>query len=146
MPHHSPQYETLQQVLLLANRIRTYNDPLYPEFSAKQWYLLLTLRDLGDEAPTLNTLAALMGSSHQNIRQMVSRLERKGFVRLSTDEEDRRKTRVHLTAQCEPLWEKYLQVQEQSIQTLFRDLSPQQQSVTLDTLRKLNAYFEKTPE
>jgi DNA-binding MarR family transcriptional regulator len=146
MPHHSPQYETLQQVLLLANRIRTYNDPLYPEFSAKQWYLLLTLRDLGEEAPTLNTLASLMGSSHQNIRQMVSRLERKGFVRLSTDDEDRRKTRVHLTERCEPLWEKYLQVQEQSIQTLFRDISPQQQAVTLDTLRKLNACFENPPK
>ena len=144
MQTHSSQFELLRQVLLLSNRIQTYGDTFYSEFSAKQWYLLLYVDRFGECPPTLNELAAEMGTSHQNARQMVARLEKKGFLSLSPDPDDRRKTRIHLTQQCAPLWEKYHEVQEQYIQELFQGIPPNRQREALEVLRDLNNYFEKT--
>ena len=144
MQSHSPQFEFLRQVLLLSNRIQAYGDSFYSEFSAKQWHLLLYVQGFRNSPPTLNELAAQMGTSHQNTRQMVSRLEKKGFLSLSPDPDDRRKTRIELTERCAPLWEKYQQLQEQSIQALFRDIPLPQQEQALAVLQRLNKYFEKT--
>ncbi|MBQ3891746.1 MAG: MarR family transcriptional regulator, partial [Lachnospiraceae bacterium] len=53
--------------------------------------------NLCKEAPTLNELSDVMGSSHQNVKQILLRLEKKGFIATVPDEKDKRKQRIVVT-------------------------------------------------
>ena len=48
-------------------------------------------------APSLTEAAARYGSSRQNVKQVALGLERRGFLRLVTDPNDRRTTRLAVT-------------------------------------------------
>ena len=75
------------------NRLQTAGDAFYEEITCKQFFLLICM-SLFEEAPTLSELSEVMGSSHQNVKQIVNKLERDGFLSTYTDEKDRRKVRV----------------------------------------------------
>lgn len=49
--------------------------------------------NLCKDKPTVNELADIMGSSHQNVKQILLKLEKKGFVYIAVDENDKRKQR-----------------------------------------------------
>lgn len=127
----------LRAVLKLANQLQTNGDLLYEEFSAKQWYLLCYVDGFGERPPTLTELAAEMGTSHQNTKQMVSKLVRKGFLRLEQDASDRRKTRVCLTEQVQPFWDRYLNIQDGYVRQLCAGIPPDELAVSLSTLERL---------
>ena len=65
--------------------------------TGKQWLLLALLTRGVDRPPTLSEAAALYGTSRQNIKQIASQLEKRGFVEVRADGEDRRALRLHLT-------------------------------------------------
>jgi DNA-binding MarR family transcriptional regulator len=54
--------------------------------------------------PTLTQFAARLGMTHQNIKQIVAVLARKGLVRIVIDRTDRRVRRLRLTARHRRLW------------------------------------------
>ncbi len=85
------------------NRLQAAGDSFYEEITCKQFFLLACMNLYPDEAPTANELAGIMGCSRQNVKEILSSLERKGFIRILKDEKDRRKQRIYLT-------EKMLQV------------------------------------
>lgn len=58
------------------------------------------------EPPTLSAVAAGLGMTHQNVRQIVSALERKGFVEIVVDQNDRRARRLMLTAHHRRFWKR----------------------------------------
>ncbi|MCI1640936.1 MAG: MarR family transcriptional regulator [Actinomyces sp.] len=86
-------------VFAVANRLQRTLDAAMPELTAKQWWLLVMLQT-SPGPPTLTELAEAADTSHQNVRQILDRLEAKGFVRLAPDEEDARATRIHVTAKA----------------------------------------------
>lgn len=47
-----------------------------------------------------------MGSSHQNVKQILLKLEKKGFVTIIVDKNDKRKQRIELTDYCRDFCEK----------------------------------------
>ncbi|WP_133246094.1 MarR family winged helix-turn-helix transcriptional regulator [Ancrocorticia populi] len=83
-------------VFAVANRLQRVLDAAMPEVTAKQWWLLATLSQF-DEPPTLSELSKAADTSHQNTRQILDKLARKGFVTLVPDGADRRVSRVATT-------------------------------------------------
>ncbi|MEJ8821103.1 MarR family transcriptional regulator [Variovorax humicola] len=93
--------------LLLANglELRTRMDrQLAGSGLTTQQAMLLQVLEGQPEPPTLKQLAAILAMSHQNLKQIASALERKGFVAITPDERDGRVRRLHLTAQHHQLW------------------------------------------
>lgn len=127
----------------LDNLLQQSGDLISEEVSAKQWYVLCQIGRFGDEAPTLNQLAEQIGSSHQNVKQMVVKLERKGYVRVYTDKEDRRKRRIALTERCEALWKTYGDRQAHFLRAGFAGIETADVERTLRTLKKLEENFRK---
>jgi DNA-binding MarR family transcriptional regulator len=58
------------------------------------------------EQPTLTQCAALLGMTHQNLKQIVLALERKQLVAMTVDAADARVRRLHLTARHRQLWKR----------------------------------------
>ena len=65
----------------------------------KQFFAVTCIR-LCEGDPTISELSEIMGSSHQNVKQLLLKLEKRGFVELTADPEDRRKQRIRLTRAC----------------------------------------------
>ncbi len=78
------------------NRFQASADKFFEEISWKQFFAIICI-NLCKEPPTNNELAEIMGSSHQNVKQILLKLEKKGFVAFGRDEKDKRKERIYLT-------------------------------------------------
>ena len=63
------------------NRLQATGDAFYQEITCKQFFLIICLELFGENAPTIRELAEVMGSSHQNVKQIADKLERSGFIR-----------------------------------------------------------------
>lgn len=78
------------------NRFQAFADQAMQEISWKQFFAIICI-NLCKEKPTIKELAEIMGSSHQNVKQILLKLEKKGFVQIAVDKADKRKQRIGLT-------------------------------------------------
>lgn len=93
-------------LLLVANRIDTQLERELAEFglTARQWLLAQVLFSMFDQPPTIKEVARLMGSSHQNIKQVALKLVEKNLLALVKDPFDGRVTRLNLIHHGPAFW------------------------------------------
>lgn len=91
-----PQAFLLGLLSAFDNRYQAAADAYFKEITWKQFFAIICI-NLCKEAPTLNELSDVMGSSHQNVKQILLRLEKKGFIATVPDEKDKRKQRIVVT-------------------------------------------------
>ena len=115
------------------NRFQAMADKTMKEISWKQFFAIICI-NLCNENPTIKELAEIMGSSHQNVKQILLKLEKKGFVKIAIDETDRRKQRVELTDFCMEYCKKNDDVSRQTMKKLFEGISEEQLQVTIQTI------------
>jgi len=86
-------------LLFTANRMDTLLERELKEFdiTSKQWMLSIIIDNLFNEAPTMKDVAKEMGSSHQNVKQVALKLEKKGLLKMTKDKKDARVTRLNMT-------------------------------------------------
>ena len=94
-----PQAFMLGLLSAFDNRFQACADRLFQEITWKQFFAIICVK-ICKEKPTINELSEVMGSSHQNVKQILLKLESKGFVSMIPDKEDRRKQRIVLTKRC----------------------------------------------
>ncbi len=115
------------------NRFQAVADKIIGEISWKQFFAIICI-NLCKEKPTIKELAGIMGSSHQNVKQILLKLEKKGFVCILTDERDRRKQRVGLTEACMQFCNENDEKSAAVMQTMFQGVSEEQLLVTIQTI------------
>ena len=81
------------------NRFQAFADKEIGEISWKQFFAIICI-NMCKQEPTIKELADIMGSSHQNVKQILLKLESKGFVQIKSDTQDKRKQRVCITDKC----------------------------------------------
>jgi DNA-binding MarR family transcriptional regulator len=91
-----PQAFLLGLLSAFDNRYQAAADTYLKEITWKQFFAIICI-NLCKEAPTINELSDVMGSSHQNVKQILLRLENKGFIATFEDEKDKRKQRIFVT-------------------------------------------------
>ena len=91
-----PQAFLLGLLSAFDNRYQAAADAFFKEITWKQFFAIICI-NLCKEAPTINELSDVMGSSHQNVKQILLRLEKKGFVSTVVDDRDKRKQRIVVT-------------------------------------------------
>jgi DNA-binding MarR family transcriptional regulator len=89
-------------MLLIANKMDTLLERSLSKYNitAKQWFMLIVTVNAFKESPSIKEIAQIMGSSHQNVKQLALKLEAKGMVLLEKDKKDLRATKVILTKEC----------------------------------------------
>ena len=103
------------------------------EISWKQFFAIICI-NLCKEPPTVKELAGIMGSSHQNVKQILLKLEKKGFVSISVDELDKRKQRIELTSYCKEFCEKNNEMSMVLLTRMFDGVSEEQLQTTIQTI------------
>ena len=115
------------------NRFQAMADRTMKEISWKQFFAIICI-NLCREKPTIRELAEIMGSSHQNVKQILLKLEKKGFVRIAADENDKRKQRVEVTEYCMEFCQKNDDMISQVMMQMFQGISEEQLRVTIQTI------------
>lgn len=115
------------------NRFQAVADNAIKEISWKQFFAVICI-NLCKEKPTVKELAEIMGSSHQNVKQILLKLEKKGFVYISVDENDKRKQRIELTDYCKEFCEKNDEMTTMAIGKMFEGVAPEQLQITIQTI------------
>ena len=119
------------------NRLQAVGDSFYEEITCKQFFLLACMNLYPEEAPTANELAKTMGCSRQNVKEILNSLEKKQFVRLETDESDKRKKRVYLTEQAKLMGAKYRQQEIEFLKHLYEGVSDEEVDSAYSILSKI---------
>lgn len=115
------------------NRFQAVADKTMEEISWKQFFAIICI-NLCKEKPTIKELTEIMGSSHQNVKQILLKLEKKGFVNIYPDSKDKRKQRIELTEYCIKFCEKNGEISSQIMKKMFDGISEEQLRVTIQTI------------
>ena len=115
------------------NRFQAVADKTIKEISWKQFFALICIH-LCKEKPSIKELAEIMGSSHQNVKQILLKLEKKGFVNLISDENDKRIQRIELTEYCAEFCQKNDERSSQIMKQMFQGISDEQLQSTIVTI------------
>ncbi len=137
-----PQAFLLGLLSAFDNRYQASADSFMKEITWKQFFAIICIK-LCREAPTLNDLADVMGSSHQNVKQILLKLERKGFVSMTTDGKDRRKQRIVLTDRCREFCEKNDAPSQTIINRIFEGIEENKLITTIETIMAMERNVSK---
>ena len=131
-----PQAFLLGLLSAFDNRYQASADAFMKEITWKQFFAIICV-NLCKEPPTLNDLSDVMGSSHQNVKQILLKLEKKGFVTLEPDEKDKRKQRILITDQCREFCDKNDEQSRRIISRIFAGVEEDDLTVTIRTIMKM---------
>ncbi|MEE1282677.1 MAG: MarR family transcriptional regulator [Acutalibacteraceae bacterium] len=132
-----PKYALFGFFFAFNNRLQTAGDAFYEEITCKQFFLLACMNLFSDTAPTANDLAKIMGCSRQNVKEILTSLEKKGLVTLTQCETDKRKRTVTLTKKAEQIADKYKEKETEFLERLFDGATDEQIRSTYCFLSKL---------
>ena len=118
------------------NRFQASADKVMGVISWKQFFAVVCI-NLCREPPTLKELSDIMGSSHQNVKQILLKLEKKGFAELKQDPSDKRKQRIHLTEKCKDFCSRNDRVTGEIMDSMFRGISEENLQITIQTILKI---------
>ena len=115
------------------NRFQAVADSAMKEISWKQFFAIICI-NMCKEKPTVKELAEIMGCSHQNTKQILLKLEKKGFVRIAIDERDKRKQRIEITDYCVEFCTKNDEMSMYIMGKMFEGVTDEQLKVTIQTI------------
>lgn len=127
------------------NSFQTVGDRFFEEMSWKQCFVLICI-GLFEEPPTLKELSEVMGSSHQNVKQMLNKLEKTGYVSFAQDSKDKRKQRIILTKQAAEFSERHNEPSAIFMKQLFANVAPKDLEITVQTIMQMDAQLKKMKE
>ncbi len=134
--HTETSYFLLGLLSAFDNRFQAVADKMIGEISWKQFFAIICI-NLCKENPTIKELAGIMGSSHQNVKQILLKLEKKGFVDIVQDQEDKRKQRVMLTKKCIDFCNANDEMSATAVNTMFEGISIEQLQITIKTIMQM---------
>lgn len=118
------------------NRFQAMADNMMKEISWKQFLAIICI-NMCKEPPTLKELSEVLGSSHQNVKQILLKLEKKDFIMFQPDKTDRRKQRIILTEQCREFCERNDEMSAAIMEKMFENIPEQDVLTTIQTIIKM---------
>lgn len=115
------------------NRFQAMADSMMQEISWKQFFAIICI-NMCKEPPALKELSDILGSSHQNVKQILLKLEKKGFICFERDEADKRKQRIVLTKECRQFCEKNDEMSQKTMMGMFEGIPEKDIKTTIKTI------------
>lgn len=108
----------------LSNRFSRFTDSLHSGITFKQWYLMMMMARMEDDAPkNVRDIAEQTGTTRQNVKKMLASLEDKGFVTSKRSSTDGRALDIDLTSKAYRYFRDEGSEVERKIDELFAPLS-----------------------
>jgi DNA-binding MarR family transcriptional regulator len=105
--------------------------------TTKQWLMLIVISNAFDHDPSMKEVADTMSITHQNVKQVATRLETTGFLKIERDPKNKRILRLKVTEKSNEYWESRAEEHAKSIATYFKDLDDQEITLLFKIMGKL---------
>jgi DNA-binding MarR family transcriptional regulator len=121
-------FDIFGKIFLLCHRIEYIADKELKKdnLTARQWLVIATIEKLFEYPPAINEVADKLGTSHQNVKQIANQLEKKGFIIIERDENDKRILRLKVTEKNRRYWDSRAEEHEKFILSLFNSLEEEE--------------------
>ena len=129
-------YYLLGLLSAFENRFQAMADSMMKEISWKQFFAIICI-NICKEPPTIKELSDVLGSSHQNVKQILIKLEGKGFVEFREDADDKRKQRIVLTKKCQKFCEKNNDMSIRIMAKMFEGVPEKDIQTTIKTITRI---------
>ena len=136
LSHIEDRYYLFGMLAAFANRMQTVGDTVFEEVTWKQWFALLGASVLQPD-PSVSQVAGFIGTSHQNMKQLLLRLQSAGLISLVRDKSDLRRTLIRLTPQAEAFEKKYRERSSLFMDALFEGISAEALAAARQVVRQL---------
>jgi DNA-binding MarR family transcriptional regulator len=110
------------------------------QITTKQWLMMIVMANAFRNPPSMQEVADALSTTHQNVKQLATRLEARGFLKMERDPENRRINRLKVTAECFEYWDKRTPENTRSIVSLFQGL----EDVDIKNLFEIMGKLERT--
>lgn len=139
-------FDVFGSIFLLSQKLQYITDYELGknDLTTKQFLVLAAVDTAFDHPPTLNEVAMVLSTSHQNVKQLANQLEKKGFLELVKDPSDRRKLLLKTTEKNRVFWDSHAQENMDFFRKLFGELSKEEVEQLYTLLSKLMASFDKS--
>lgn len=105
--------------------------------TTKQWLMMIVMANAFQNPPSMQEVADAMSTTHQNVKQLATRLEARGFLKIERDPENRRILRLKVTEECQNYWEKRTPEDIKSIKKHFEGLEDEEVKSLFEIMGKL---------
>lgn len=111
--------------------------------TTKQWLMLIVVGNAFNHDPSMQEVADAMSITHQNVKQLATRLEKAGFLKIERDLKNKRILRLKSTEKSFEYWKSKEEEHAKSIATYFNGLDDEEVSYLFKILGKLEKISEK---
>lgn len=115
---------------------------LAPSGVTAQQAVLLSWIEARAAPPTLGEVAIGLAMTHQNVKQIAAALERKGFLEIVVDGEDRRVRRLVLTARHRRFWKRRNRNDHSQVQSWLAAYDDEEVRTMLRLLGRLHRHLK----
>ena len=129
-------------VLLLANKLQVWGDGILPTLTFKQLFLLLFIKEMEIQNPTVKEISDFTGTSRQNVKKMLERLEAAEFVSLTRSKADSRAWNVALTEKSFEYFAENEQKSTEIVSEMFSGITDKELDLAMQTAGKLFSFLE----
>jgi DNA-binding MarR family transcriptional regulator len=105
--------------------------------SLAQWQLCAALSRMPGTTANLSSLASLLCTSRQNVKQVARGLVARGWIRMETDPEDSRSLLLSLETECASFWDAREGEDRRFLREIFGDIGESSLRATLGTLKRV---------
>jgi DNA-binding MarR family transcriptional regulator len=95
------------------------------QLTIKQFLLIASIESF-EHPPSIKEVADMVSTSHQNVKEIADRLEKRGFIKIEKDEKDKRILRLKTTEKNAQYWASRLDEHEDVIFALFNPFSDEE--------------------
>ena len=129
-------------ILLLANKLQVWGDGILPDLTFKQLFLLLFIKEMESNNPTVKEVSDFTGTSRQNVKKMLERLEMTGYVSLTRSKIDARAWGVALTEKSFEYFAEHDQKSAEIVSEMFSNISDEELDSAMQTMGKLFYFLD----
>ena len=124
------------------NRYQAKADSFFEEISWKQFFAIICI-NLCKESPTIKELSEIMGSSHQNVKQILNKLESKNYIQVVTDAKDKRKQRIILTDKTRTFCTEHDEGSKRIVGKIFEGINEEDIITVVKTILQMEKNLEE---
>jgi len=82
----------------VGNKIQVQSDQYLEKLSSRQFMVILAIAHLPEDQTSFNNIARKLGTTKQNVKQLVTTMKNKGYVEIAPSQHDKRAVNTTITA------------------------------------------------
>ncbi|MGE7998124.1 MarR family winged helix-turn-helix transcriptional regulator [Lysinibacillus sp. NPDC093190] len=124
----------------LGNKIQVQSDQYLEKLTSRQFMAILAIAHLPEDQTSFNNIARKLGTTKQNVKQLVTTMKNKGYVEIAPSEHDKRAVNTKITEFGKQVT---LEAGEKGVYflaDLFKDFSTNELETMWGLLKKLYSF------